>query len=181
MFKNHHGLKKIKISDQQLKPSVKIDYNPDKGIIVETGYFQEENKIFIPIEELNTTPDGDYAKVGDTFYPLSKELDPEIKNLFDVRKLTIPIDKIPEFFKRDLVLLKTKLKAVLTDNAANIKIIEEPFKQRVQVCTRGLDWLEFKVGYIAGEYELPHDIFKKTKEKYIRVNDIHGYAEMMRL
>ena len=66
----------LKISDKPLKPGANVDYDPKKGLIVETGYRQEGKPGLIDRERINITADGNYAKIDNTFFPVSdkKEL-----------------------------------------------------------------------------------------------------------
>ena len=162
----------LKISDTPLKQGTNIDYDPNKGLIVETGYRQEETQKLIAPEDIKIIADGSYARIGNTFYPTSKEnTKPEVKRWLDAKLEVIALDKIPEFFKRDLVFLKTKLGEVLTEKANAIEIINKPLKPKISVRKDETEWLEFKIDYISDKYELSYEMIKKQKNEYVHLDD----------
>jgi len=156
----------VKISDKQLKPHACIDYLPGKGLVVETGFQAEVTQQLISKDKINVTPDGNFAKVDNVFYPLP-ELTKDVKKWIDKKKIRVSLDDIPEFFKRDLVLLKTKLGAVLTEKASAIRIIDAPFTTKISINKDEPGWLDFKVGYVTGDYEVPAEIIRIAKDKYV--------------
>ncbi len=162
----------LKISDKPLKPGANVDYDPKKGLIVETGYRQEGKSGLIDRGKINITEDGNYARIDNTFFPVSeKKKEPDIENWLNVRQHTIDHNNIPEFFKRDLVLLKSKLGAILTDKANAIEIVDEPLMPKVSVRKNEPGWLDFEINYIAGGFELPSYLIKKAKSDYICPDD----------
>ena len=162
--------KEIKIIENSLKYGAKVDYNSNKGLIVETGYLQEGNDKLIASHDLNVTVDGGYVRVNNTFFPIPKANKPDIKKWLDIERKIIQLDKIPEFFKRDLVLLKSEMKAVLTENVMNIKVIEKNFEPHISVNANETGWLDFKIDYIVGEYQLPYNTFR-NKDEYVCPDD----------
>ena len=162
----------LKISDTPLKQGTNIDYDPNKGLIVETGYRQEETQKLIAPEDIKIIADGSYARIGNTFYPTSEEnTKPEVKRWLDAKLEVIALDKIPEFFKRDLVFLKTKLEEVLTEKANAIEIINKPLKPKISVRKDEPEWLDFKIDYISDKYELSYEMIKKQKNEYVHLDD----------
>ncbi|RLI44127.1 hypothetical protein DRO61_12505, partial [Candidatus Bathyarchaeota archaeon] len=113
--------KRVKIYDSP-SYAAEIDFNPNSGLLIKTGYKDPETSKFIPYKELESIVGG-YSKRGDSYFHTPIENDPEIKKWSDVEWKKIPLDNIPEFFKRDLVILRSKFDAVLTDQAALIKVI----------------------------------------------------------
>jgi len=91
--------------------------------------------------------------------------------MLDIQSKIIPLDNIPDFFKRDLVLIKSQMKAVLTENAMKIKVVERNFEPIVHVNVNEPGWLDFKIDYKIGEYQLPHQMFRKCEDKYIHPDD----------
>jgi len=160
----------IKISDKKLKPTVQIDYAPKKGLNIETGFRIEGSQELILFKKSTVALDGDFAKISNTFYQLP-DISPGVKEWFDTKKVFIDLDQIPEFFKRDLVLLKTKLGAVLTERAAAIRIIDKPVSTKIAINKNEPGWLDFKVTYVSGNYELPAALIKKAKDQYVHPED----------
>ena len=164
-------LKKINIAKEPLKPSIKIDFKSDKGLNLEMGYVSTEKNKFISLKNLEKTVDGRYIKNDNVYIPLPDYIDADVKRWMDVKNTTIALGMIPEFFKRDLVLLKTKLTAVLTDSSAKIKIIEKPFIPKINIDIYERRWLDFKIDYIVGKYQLPKDLFLNTQSSYVHPNE----------
>lgn len=60
--------KKLEISSKPLKPVAKIDYKPDVGLIVETGYYLEgKEDDIIALRNLNITLYSGYVRCNNTF------------------------------------------------------------------------------------------------------------------
>jgi hypothetical protein len=124
--------RRLEISTKPLEPKIKVDYVPSTGLRVEAGYVRSDEDTLIPESDLELTPDRKYARFGDTFFPLKSVDSDEVRKWLKEVNRTIKLDDIPEFFKRDLVLLRTNLSAVLTDQARKVQIVAESFKPRVE-------------------------------------------------
>jgi len=162
----------LKISDDPLVPRAKVDYKPEIGLEIEAGYSTKTGKEFIKAKELKPTPDGGYAKVEGVFHPIAREkINPETKKWLEIGKKVIKPEDIPEFFKRDLVLLKTEMKVVLTEKASKIKIIDKPFKIKVNIDKNVPGWLDFHIDYTVGKYILPSQLIKLAKEQYVHPDE----------
>ncbi len=105
------------------------------------------------------------------FYPIQEKIDLETKHLLDVKQKIVSLDGIPEFFKRDLVVLKTKLTVGLTENAAAINIIDKPFKTQIFIDKDEKGWLDFKVDYTVGQFKIPHNTVAGLNKEYIHPDD----------
>lgn len=158
----------LQIADKPLEPASSIDYEPGKGLTVKAGYRQEGRDDLITSDQFELTPDEGYVRIEKMFYPVDRNLNPNVREWLDRVTTTISLDGIPEFFKRDLVLLKTQMGAVLTVSASAIRIIDSRFEPRVRVDSGEPGWLDFQVDYTVGGYELPHDLIRKVKERYVR-------------
>ena len=163
--------KKLKISDKPVKPITRLDYDPKIGIKIEPGYHRDGKDEVISLKELDITKDGGYVKIGDTYSPLPKDIESNVEMFLKTKDLVIQPDMIPDFFKRDIVLLKSKMSVVLTEKTEAINIIDESFKPEIQIEMAEPGWLDFKIEYVAGKYKLPHDIIKNETEKYHHPDD----------
>lgn len=165
--------KRLKIfRDKEVERGIKIDYLPTKGLKVEFGY-KLDNEL-IPPKEVKITPDKKYIRRNNEFYPLSKKkLNEKIEEIFSQEKIEISIDKIPEFFKRDLAILKANFPIIFAEEAKKITIVEEPFRPKVLVLynKEKTDWLEFKIEYQTGKWQIPHNIFQKIKDNYLQLDN----------
>ncbi len=164
------GCSKLIIHKKPMMHKAEISYDPKEGLHIKVGYEKPMGGGVVLLKEMRTTPDGAYIQFENHFYPYPQEIDPKIREWIEVGEKTVGLDEIPEFFKRDLVLLLSNFKAVLTEPASKIKVIEEKFKPIVQIGLSARGWLEFNVKYKAGNYVLPHDIFCKGNP-YIQVDD----------
>ncbi len=154
-----------------MKPGAKIDYDKNSGLNIQAGYIQQENNELISQENLSQTSDGGYARIDNTFYPIQEKIDLETKHLLYVKQKVVSLDGIPEFFKRDLVVLKTKLTVGLTENAAAINIIDKPFKTQIFIDKDEKGWLDFKVDYTVGQFKIPHNTVAGSNKEYIHIDD----------
>ena len=102
------------------------------------------------------------------FVPLPREPSEGLRKWLDIGRKKINLYDVPEFFQRDLVLLKSDFQAVLTDRAARIHIIQEPIEPRVSVRNDEPGWLDFKIEYVAGDHIVPADLIRNAKEKYVQ-------------
>ena len=150
--------------------AAEIDFNPNSGLLVKTGYKDPESSKFISHKELEPSVGG-YSKRGDSYFHIPIEKDHEIKKWSDVELKRIPLDNIPEFFKRDLVMLRSKFDAVLTDQAALIKVINTKPMSIVKVASGEPGWLDFKVEYKTGKWFLPHHKIVDTTKTHTQVNE----------
>lgn len=161
----------VKIFDEPLKPSVRIDYDKNSGLKINAGYSQEGNKEIVSQENLSITPDGGYVRIGNKFYPVQENIDSETKHLLDIKQKTVLLDEIPEFFKRDLVILKTKLTVNLSKDASAITIIDKPFKTTISIDKDEKGWLDFKIDYAVGDFKIPHNAVVGSNKEYLHLDD----------
>ncbi len=162
--------KRLVISDKLARPAAKVDFDPAKGGMVRTGYAEEGSDEIIPAASVRTTADGGYARLGNTFVPLPKKLSETARGLLEKAIWHVPIHDIPEFFQRDLVLIKKEFNAVLTDGAAKVQVIDQPLQPLVRIDKTVPGWLDFHVDYQAAGYTLPYDLLARNAgQKFVRL------------
>jgi len=169
--KESENSKKLTIHESPPERRAEIHYEANKGLVITTGYGLPGYKETIPKSALKLTPDGEYVRAGNTFFPAPEEESSKIKELMEAERIYVATDDIPEFFKRDLVLIKSNFKALLTEEAQKLTIIEERFQPRVSVDTGEKGWLDFVVEYQVGQYVLDLNLLKKSQKGYLRVDD----------
>ncbi len=163
----------LKIVDKPLQATAHIDFDPQQGLTVTTGFQNPDNGQIAAPDSLHKTADGQYVLVGNTFMRLPSSLAGPAEKWRQHPVTRIGLQNIPEFFQRDLVLLKMEFTAVLTDMASKIQIIDKPFKPVVKVDKGERGWLDFEVNYEAGGFTLPHDILSKaTGQPYLQLDDV---------
>ena len=158
---------RIYIHDTPLKPRAEISYDPSTGVTVYTGYAVPGHDDVVPIRALKPSPDEEYVEFDGSFYRTPHE-DPTVRSWVEAQETTVPLDEVPEFFQHDLVLLKTNMNAVLTEQARNIRVVDATFQPLFQVTTDGRGWLDFMIDYEIGDYVLPHDYFQNVTADYVR-------------
>lgn len=165
---------RLQINDKPLEPTAHIRYNPQQGLDVEVGYMPHDTNANHPIsiDQLPTTDDGNYIISGETFYPLKQDLPPEAQKWLKQRIHHIDLQGIPEFFLRDLVLLKENFNAVLIDEAHKIKVLDDTVTPVVRVTSHEPGWLDFKVEYDYAGLVLPERLLPKMgAERFIQFDD----------
>jgi len=164
--------KKLKVLNTPLKAVAQIDFDVQQGITVTTGLQDPETNQIRPIDSLPQTTDGKHILVGDTFAPLPSFSAGEATKWWEQPVTRVAIQDIPEFFQRDLVLLKKEFTAVLTDMAGQIQIVDEPFKPVVRIDKGEQGWLNFDVQYKAGAFMLPHEsLMKAPTSPYLQIDE----------
>ena len=170
-FEESENSKKLTIREEPLKRAAEIHYDPITGLHIKTGYELPGYEGVTPKSNLKTTSGGEYVKIGYNYYPYPEEKDQKIREWIEAEHIQIDIDQIPEFFKEDLVLIKTHFKAVLTEKTEKIKVIEDRFTPQINIDTEVKGWLNFNIQYKVGQYILPHDLFKKSHKEYLRLDE----------
>lgn len=164
---------KLKVLEKPLTVTAQIDFDPEKGITVNTGFKNPETQQIEPVQSLPQSEDGQYARIGDTFMPLPSLPSESARNWWEQPVTKVSKQDIPEFFQRDLVLLKREFTAVLTDMASQIQIINEPFKAVVKVDKNQGGWLDFEVSYEAGGVTLPHGLLTQASDQpYVQLDEM---------
>jgi hypothetical protein len=169
----------VEVSQQPLQPVARISFQPKTGLQIETGFELKDKNHLVPLQDLQTSRDEKYILVGRTFHPLSRLSQPAKKFLENPRQ-TIHTGNVPEFFQRDLVLIKKEFNAVLTDLAQQIQVVTDPLVPVVKVDKDQRGWLDFKVAYQAAGIDLPYGLLAKRKNQdYIQVDD-HTWVKVDR-
>lgn len=162
---------KLKISEDPLKPTVNIDYEPGEAMEVRAGYSPDGDAEIVPAADLNKTSDGKYVRFKNLFVPL-EEVGGRVKKYLDEQVSRIKYGGIPEFILRDLVLIKSETNAVLTDLAENVRVIEQPLSPSVKVDKGETGWLNFQVEYeIKGHSFSQEELESYKAEKYFSVDE----------
>ena len=157
------------VLDQPIKPTAEVTYNQATGVTVSAGYKLGNEQELVPFGNLKLTKDGRYTRLGNTFVPIEK-VNTQVEEILKKGTVTYSIKDIPEFFLRDLVLLKKEFNAVLTDLAGKIQIVTNPFKPVVSVSKDPQGWLDFNIQYDSKGFKLPRNLVLKAKEngdKYV--------------
>ena len=164
---------RLHIADKPLEPVARINYDPQQGLEINTGYaLDDDPNRLVSAEDLLTTADGEFAVVGDEFRPIKPGLSDKAKAWLKEAVHRIDRDKIPEFFLRDLVLLKRDFNAVLVDEAQKIHVLDEAIKPVVRVKSTEPGWLDFQIEYECAGYPLPDGLLPKmTGQQFVELND----------
>ncbi|MFW6082761.1 MAG: DEAD/DEAH box helicase, partial [Chloroflexota bacterium] len=169
--------REYQILDDPLQLGADVDYDPDEGMTAEVGYRDPDTGELIPQPNLDVTPDGRYARAGKRFIPLPKAISEKAADWLDRVRTVVAPDRIPEFFKRDLVLLQTEFQAVLTDSASRVKVVDLPDAPRVRVESDGRGWLDFQLGYTVEGHEIPFDRIWDSRGGTIRPDE-HTFMQV---
>jgi len=143
------------VKKDPLQPMAVVDFKPEEGLEVTAGYQLRDGDQLIPREELKLTRDGGFTRIGNVIRPVKDVVSEGLAHLLEKGTSKIPLAGVPEFFTRDLVLLKTNLSAVLTDQARRVRIVSTPLSPRVTIQRNEPGWLDFVVEYEAEGLLLP--------------------------
>ena len=116
-----------------------IDYDPSKGVTLKPGF----EGLVGPINASAVERGEGYLKVDNEYYLL----DEASQKALNIAKDGIALGDIPEFFLRDLVLLKSSFTTVLTDQARKVTIIEEDQPPTFLISYEEPGWLDFNIVY----------------------------------
>jgi hypothetical protein len=163
----------LHVSQTPLKPSARITFDPQQGMIVNAGFELSDQEELAPLDALPKTQDGAYAVIGDAFRPIGRASSPAAQSWLDRGTSIIAPDDIPEFFQRDLVLLRNEFSAVLTDLAATVRVVDETIQPTVHVQKSSGGWLDFSISYRAGDVVLPPYLLASLSQenKYVQVDE----------
>lgn len=156
------------IAEEPLTIGASLDFDPAEGFIAEVGYQVPGSEGLVPAAELSVTSDGRYAQVGKRFLPLPEHLSDAAQTWLQRARHVITPDRVPEFFKRDLVLFKTDFQAVLTDRAARLQVLKLPPTPRVKARAGESGWLEFQLDYVTGDHQIPFDLVLREQGRHAR-------------
>ncbi len=109
--------KRIEILEQTPEPRARISYHPDEGLRIRTGYEIPGHSELVSLGAMQPTPEKTYARIGQAYLPMPSAVDPKVAEWLKGGERVVPLEDIPEFFTRDLVLLRSNFKAVLDDKA----------------------------------------------------------------
>lgn len=166
--------KRVKILEEPIKPNAEVTFDQEAGLNVNIGYRLEDKERLFSYEELKQSKNGQFTRIGNTFIPI-KKISQESSDFLKKGKLHYSIKDIPEFFLRDLVLIKKEFNAVLVDQANNIQVVTDSFKPVVTVSKDSRGWLDFKINYDANGYQLPSKLAlqaNKNGERFIQVDPL---------
>ena len=162
---------RVTISKTPLQPAVTVALDPQTGVDVTPGYRDGPDTGFIPQDRLKITSDGKWARLDDRFLPLPKTLTENQKTVLQGGNRHVPLENVPEFFQRDLVLYQSEFNAVLTDLAQQVRIVQEPLKPLFHLDQSEPGWLDFKVEYQSGDVALRQDqLVEIDGQKYFPLN-----------
>ncbi len=142
--------------------TVEVDFDPSKGVTVRPVYANAEGQR----EESKHIERGNgYLKIDETFYLV----DDSTQQVLDLEGKTIAIGDIPQFFLRDLVILKSNFTAVLTDEAKKISIKEEDIPPTILINYDEPGWLDFNIVY--DPYNVQSGLPINTDGSFVRADD----------
>jgi len=72
------GSQALEVSEERIGATALIEYKKGEGLEIRTGYRLPGTHTFKRREELNPTPDGQFTRVGNTFYQLPESDSPEV-------------------------------------------------------------------------------------------------------
>ncbi|MBN1262522.1 MAG: DEAD/DEAH box helicase [Anaerolineae bacterium] len=153
--------RQLTISEGEEPPVMEVTFDEQTGLEAIVGY-RDETGALTPFDELQPIPDNRYVRLGRRFIQLPRALSNKAHELLARSRFKVPLDGIPEFFLRDLVVLKEEFQAVLVGRAREIHVIAEPLKPVVSVGAAQPGWLDFKVTYEAEGFVLPPELLPRS-------------------
>jgi len=151
------------VSKDPLEPFATVDYDPSEGAQITAGFKRDSDDEIISKSNLKLTRDGGYARFGNMFYPLKGTASEKVTTWLEKGNSMISLADVPEFFMRDLVLIKSELSAVLADRAQRVRVITTALKPRITVQKNEPGWLDFVVDYEAGGFVVPENVVNQAR------------------
>jgi len=168
--------REYEVREEPLEIGADIDYDPERGAVIDCGYRDPDSGDLIPQSDLRVTPDGAYARLGKNFVPLPQRISDKAREWLNWAAAVVAPDEIPEFFKRDLVLLESEFQAVLSDAASRVEVVGLP-EARVQVENDEQGWLDFQLDYVVESQRIPFDEIWASKGGTVRPTD-HTFVQV---
>lgn len=164
---------RLRVETDPLEPMARIRYDPQQGLEIGVGYSLDgDPDHLVSTDEVPTTADGEYGIFGDTFRPMKPGLTEAAKEWLKQTVRRVERQDIPEFFLRDLVLLKQEFKAVLIDEAQKIQILDDTVKPVVRVKSTEPGWLDFQIEYDYAGHRLPEGLLPKMVDhRFVQLDD----------
>lgn len=164
--------RRIRVEKRSLKPTAQIDFDPESGCHILAGYTLPGDEQLHPRSHLPQTSDGRYAVFDYQFVPIQSISSIAGEQLLNKGYLNVPLDGVPEFFVRDLALIRKEFDAVFTDLASEVNIIDQTFQPVVKADHKSRGWLDFDVAYEAGGIVISHDLaLGAHKGEYIQLDE----------
>lgn len=159
----------FKVLEQAAEPKARVQLDGKNNMVVEIGYsVPGDTTKFVGVDEAKTVSDGRYVRLGKTFAPVPRTLSSAAREWLEKPRTVIPHDEIPEFFKRDLVMLRSQLGAVLVEPVDRVRIIDSDTRPRVTVDSTQPGWLDFQIDYTAGGVSLSAELIQSGTGQYVR-------------
>ncbi len=169
--KESESSEELIIHDQPLSTAVELEYTHKEGIKASAGYQIEGSDEIVLKKGLNQTQDPDYLQIGKNFYLTPVIKDDLIRDYIDSGGFSVAEADIPHFLLRDIAFLRSNFSAVLLDQIESLNVVQDEMVPQFSLDIQEKGWLEFKVDYKIGEYVLPLDLFKKTKNGFVQIDD----------
>jgi hypothetical protein len=96
----------IKIMDDPLEYIVEISCDPAKDLKVKAIYEVLGYNKVLTLNELRKLPDEEYVQFDGSLYSLPEEDDIKVREGIDIQDKIVRLEEVPEFFQRDIGLLK---------------------------------------------------------------------------
>lgn len=161
----------IRVSPVPIQPVAKIDFDPQRGLEIQTGYQVDAHSPLIAAKDVKSVAQSDYVRIGNLLAPLAKPENPKARDLLQLEKTVVPLDQIPEYFTRDLVLIQQEFNAVLNDMARQIRVVSSDIQPTVSVNKTSPGWLDFKIEYTVGDQKVSHkQLMVNSQSQYARVS-----------
>lgn len=163
--------KAIQVSSVPLKPVAQVNFEPQRGLEIKAGYQVDATGPLIAASDVRSMTRSDFVRIGNLLAPLEKPESSIAQELLHREKTVVPIDQIPEYFTRDLVLIQQEFNAVLNDMAKRIRLIDGNIQPTVSVNKTTPGWLDFNIEYTVGDQKISHmQLMVNSHNPYSRIS-----------
>jgi len=170
-IKQSQTVQKIKVSKVPYQPAVKMDYNQEHGLIVTPVFSNKKANSILSKNEINRLMKDSYVKIDSTYYPVITNINSKTQKFFQNKPVIISDDDIPNFFKEDFILLKSKLGAILSKEVEEINIIDKPMNSFIKVKMLDDGWLEMNVNFEIGDYVISGEEVNENDKDYLKYDE----------
>ena len=170
--------RQLVINDHPARLMAQIDFDPTTGVQIETGYLLQDDAAFVPARELVRMANGSFIRRGNSFWPVTDNLDPSAQRLLADSPRKIALIDVPSFIVREMDAIKKVCVTTLSQRASRLRVIADKWTAAVVTAPRTVsldgtqDKADFQIEYRVADCKVTHrQIANLTNDTYYRYDE----------